>query len=256
MTQAQAQTGTTRQPTADAERRLDSTTLWWRDQARASMGAKYAEKTIDSDSEWDAIVASGRVDLDRALKDVGFRTGPDLDAVEIACGLARLTVHLSRHYRSVLGLDISPQVIAEAKQLCRAPNVSFAVSSGFDILPDVRDRFDVVLCAETFHHLAPGLVRDYFRDAFRILKPGGQVAIHVNVDQPRRLTRLAGLVRQVLFALGVKSWRGFPTDPGFARHYHREDWVVRVMSEIGFESVRRKVGSDKQAWFLGEKPLG
>jgi SAM-dependent methyltransferase len=233
---------------------LDATTLWWRDHARDAMGARYAEKTVESGSEWDAVVASGRADLMRALVEVGFRTGPDLDAVEIACGLARLTVHLGDHYRSVLGLDISPQVVAEATRLCQAANVTFAVSSGYDILPDARDRYDVVLCAETFHHLSPKLVHDYCQDALRILKPGGQLAVHVNVDQPRPLTRVARVVRTVMHRLGVATWRGFPTDPGFARQYHRSDWVVRTLNELGFDNVRRKVESDRQAWFLAEKP--
>lgn len=244
----------TKLASSTTEAAVDDSTRWWRDQARVTMGSRYATTVVGTDSAWEAIVETGRRDLERAIRTVAFRTGKELNALEIGCGVARLTANLAVHYRTVLGLDISPDVIGEARQMCTAPNVSFEVSSGVDLLPDRRDDFDVILSAETFHHLAPALVQRYVNDAFRLLKPGGQLAVHVNVSRPRRFTPAATALRTFLFRLGVKVWRRWPTDPAFGRQYHRSDWVLSVLADAGFERPRRAGESDRQAWFLAEKP--
>lgn len=233
---------------------IDQSTRWWRDEARRTMGSRYSTTVVDTDSAWTAIIESGRRDLERAIRSVGFRTGTHLDAVEIGCGVARLTANLADHYRTVVGLDISPDVIDEARRSCRAANVRFEVSSGVDMLPGQHDCFDVVLSAETFHHLAPALVRRYMQDAFRVLRPGGQFAVHVNVARPGRWTWLSTRIRTTLFRLGVKVWRRWPTDPAFGRQYHRAEWVIDSLAQAGFQNARQAGESDRQAWFLAEKP--
>ncbi|MCA3178832.1 MAG: class I SAM-dependent methyltransferase [Burkholderiaceae bacterium] len=249
-----------RTPRADADNAArrpdapDASTIWWRENAYAEMGARYAEKTIDAASDWASIVESGRRDIERAIAVVDFRVGLGLDALEVGCGLARLTANLGTRYRTVHALDISPEVVDEARRRCTADNVTFGVSSGVDLLPGESSRFDVVLSAETFHHVSPPILRAYFRDAFRLLRPGGQFAAHINVDQPKGTTRAATAVRSLLHRLGVKSWRGWPTNPAFGRQYHSAEWVLRELAEAGLRDARQRGDSDRQAWFLAEKP--
>ena len=234
---------------------IDESTRWWRDNARETMGSLYAEHTVGAGAGWESIAESGRADVARAIEHGGLRIGPDLDLVEIGCGVARLTAGLAAHYRSVRALDISAQVIAEAKARCPEPNVSFEVSSGRDILPGDRACCDVVFSAETFHHVQWPIVQRYVTDSFRILRANGELLLHLNVARPAAFTRLTSLVRRGLHYGGVRMWRGWPTDPGFGRQFHKPEALLAVLRSAGFVDVERRGQSDRQAWFFGRKPV-
>jgi ubiquinone/menaquinone biosynthesis C-methylase UbiE len=217
------------------------------------MGSLYAEHTVGVAADWEAIAESGRADVARAIQEGGLRTGSNLDLVEIGCGVARLTSSLAPHYRAVRALDLSTHVISEARIRCPHPNVSFEVSSGRDILPGEAACCDVVFSAETFHHVQWATVQRYLADSFRILRKNGEVLLHVNVAPPRAVTRLMSLVRRLLHHCGVKMWRGWPTDPGFGRQFHRAEALLLAMRSAGFVDVERRGRSDRQAWFFGRK---
>lgn len=233
------------------DKEVDSTTRWWRDRARDDMGGRYAERTAAADAGWDAIVASGAEDMGRMAPN--FRHGTDLDVLEIGCGVGRLSANLAPLFRSVLAVDIAEGVVAEAAANCRSANIEFAVIDGVQLLPG-NDRFDVVFSAETFHHIQPPVFQQYLHDSFRLLRPRGQVALHVNVESNTALARIGQLVRRLLWLAGVSSWRGWPTHPGFRRQHYRHADVLRMMSAAGFVDPRSVGSNDRQMMFLAEKP--
>ena len=51
-------------------------------------------------------------------------------------------------------------------------------------------------------------------------------------------TRLSYRVRDVLFACGVKQWRGWPTSPGFRRIGFRRDWIEQQLATCGLNVER------------------
>src|SRR5436309_6025882 len=61
--------------------------------------------------------AEGEVDLDRVLESVGARIEPSDAAVEIGCGLGRLTRAIAARARSVTGIDVSEEMLTRARQL-------------------------------------------------------------------------------------------------------------------------------------------
>ena len=101
----------------------------------------------------------------------------DGDVLDLGCGIGRVAAAL-RRARSVLGLDISPEMIAEARR--RHGNDSrlrFAVTDGQGIA-GAEGAFDLVLAVDSFPYLvAAGVAERHATDAARVLRPGGTVAI-------------------------------------------------------------------------------
>jgi len=77
-------------------------------------------------------------------------------AVDFGCGVGRLTFPLARHYDTVYGYDISPEMIKMAgkyttKSRCPKGNVRFNVSSGGLQIGD--SRADLTLCIGVLQHI-------------------------------------------------------------------------------------------------------
>ena len=133
--------------------------------------------------------------------------GADRTALDLGCGIGRLAEALAPQMRHVTGIDISPAMIAHARERCAAlANVSLRVSSGRDLSEFGAEDFDLIVAADVFPYLVqvgPEVVAAHIRDAARVLRPGGSLVI-LNLsyrDDPARdlaevqdLAREAGLI--------------------------------------------------------------
>ena len=231
----------------------DVALAWWRDCA-ASVGARAMDCTLDTRSAWDAVLASGRHDVHEAFVATEMKTGPTLSLVEIGCGLGRLTFNLAEYYRRVMGVDVSPGLLEEAAAHNDRQNVRFALGDGRTVLPHSQGEWDVVFSAEVFHHLDAKILASYVRDAFRLLRPGGQFVFQINVAPVTWRTRLAGTVRTLLHYVGKKTWRGWPTAPGFRRKCHPVALLKRWLTDTGFSIERLVDRKPSQTWVVAVKP--
>jgi 2-polyprenyl-3-methyl-5-hydroxy-6-metoxy-1,4-benzoquinol methylase len=96
-------------------------------------------------------------------------------ALDIGCGAGLLARALSGRCEKVIGIDLSPGMIAEAeKRAADHDNVSFATAEMMGWTPPAR--FDFIASVATLHHLplAPALAR-----SAGWLNPGG---VFVNID--------------------------------------------------------------------------
>ena len=101
---------------------------------------------------------------------------PRLDVLEIGCGTGLNTRYLAEHCRSVLALDFSAGMLERARANVSAPNVRFAEN-------DIRARWnvddssvDLIVCTLVLEHVED--LRRVFREAARVLRPGGRFFIY------------------------------------------------------------------------------
>lgn len=93
-------------------------------------------------------------------------------ALDAACGTGRHAEYLARRGHRVLGVDTSPEMLAQARR--RVPRAGLALGE-LHRLPAADESIDVVVCALALVHLrALGPVLAEFT---RVLRPGGQLVI-------------------------------------------------------------------------------
>jgi SAM-dependent methyltransferase len=106
--------------------------------------------------------------------------GTDRVALDIGCGIGRIERALAKRLRHIIGIDLSPAMIAEAKRRSAGvANVDFLLCNGRE-LPLFPAAFDLILAIDSFPCMvavAPEIAERYIRDAARLLRPGGSLAI-------------------------------------------------------------------------------
>jgi 2-polyprenyl-3-methyl-5-hydroxy-6-metoxy-1,4-benzoquinol methylase len=94
--------------------------------------------------------------------------------LDLGCGSGEVVVPLAKRGGEVVGIDISPELIALAEEHIRRAKVSatLRVASAYDTgLPD--ESVDVVLCISVLHHLDLPAVREEIR---RVLRKGAYLS--------------------------------------------------------------------------------
>jgi predicted TPR repeat methyltransferase len=135
-----------------------------------------------------ALYALGNPDLLQAATDEAVALlrgwgllGADRMVLDLGCGIGRFTAALSPHVRHVTGLDVSPEMIARARDRCEGlPNVSLDVANGHDFRTIAGESMDLILAADVFPYLVLAgspVVERHLDDAARTLKPGGALVV-------------------------------------------------------------------------------
>lgn len=225
---------------------------WW-NKSLDEVGVHSMDKLVSADAHWSTVVQSGRDDLARALSITGMSTSLDWSVIEIGCGLGRMSQALSDYFGCVIGLDIAPRLIEEARRRNESSRITFEVADGVHLKPQSVSQCDTIFSYEVFYYIPAVALRKYFQDASRLLRPGGQFVFQVNMAPVSLKTRLSFLLRRSLYACGVKHWRGWPTGAGYRRYYHSANWLHRTLAECGF-CVKQIAGPTlRQTWVVAEK---
>jgi cyclopropane fatty-acyl-phospholipid synthase-like methyltransferase len=227
---------------------------WWQRSWRET-GAQSMDKLLPRHCEWEDVLAVGRADLERGLRFTQLKPGREQTVVEIGCGVGRMCQALADHFGRVVGVDIAPALLEEARRQNRHPHVSFELLDGPRLQLKSVSQVDVVFSYEVLYLLPPELVYSYFRDAFQLLKPDGVFVFQLNLHPMTWKTHVARAVRHALHRVGVKFWHGWPTSPDFRRYPYRQADVCRNLKAAGFQVVRVAGDSLKQTWFVARPDL-
>ena len=110
-----------------------------------------------------------------------FLSRPEADVLDLGCGFGRVAAALAPRCRSVLGLDVSAGMIAEARRrFGHVANARFEQTGGQDLAALADAAFDLVLAIDSFPYLVqagPAVVGQHLADARRVLRQGGALAI-------------------------------------------------------------------------------
>ena len=124
-----------------------------------------------------ALLAAATAEVVATLVGWGL-LGGNRDALDLGCGMGRFAEAMAPHLRSVLGLDLSAGMIAEARRRSRNANVRFAVGTGRDLAGVADASVDLVLAADVFPYLVEaGLADGHVAEMARVLRPGGAAAV-------------------------------------------------------------------------------
>lgn len=123
----------------------------------------------------------------RLLGDVRGKT-----VLDLGCGTGENTIPLIERGAVVIGMDISPDLVAIAQRRLREANLeaSISVGSAYETgLPD--ESVDVIFCMALIHHLDIQRVR---HEMWRILRKNGVIIL----EEPIRFSKWYGWLRGLL----------------------------------------------------------
>jgi FkbM family methyltransferase len=124
----------------------------------------------------DEFLATGQIEIDSqlaALASAGFPMRRDL-AIDFGCGAGRLSRALAGHFGRVIGLDVSPSMIAAARRLnADVANVEFRENRGAKLAGIEDASVDLVFSHITLQHIPTTLALGYVEEFLRVLAPGG-----------------------------------------------------------------------------------
>jgi ubiquinone/menaquinone biosynthesis C-methylase UbiE len=105
----------------------------------------------------------------------GSRSPLDLKVLEIGCGVGRMTRMLARIFGHVTALDISEEMLRQARtNLKDLDNVTLVLGDGCSLSGQEPEEFDFAFSFIVFQHVPSyEIIRSYCRDVFRVLKPYG-----------------------------------------------------------------------------------
>jgi SAM-dependent methyltransferase len=131
--------------------------------------------------------------LDRAMLAAFAELVQDAEAgpvADIGCGTGRTTAYLHDLGLAVSGIDLSPQMVAAARQA--HPGLRFEVGSMLDLdLPD--GGLGGILAWYSTIHIPDERLPDVFAEFRRVLAPGGYLLLAFQVgDEPLHLTEALG----------------------------------------------------------------
>jgi len=168
--------------------------------------------------------------------------GKSEQALDICCGTGDLIVRLAKGGGRVVGVDMNGAMLNVARRRLAKRNIGQSRLYQADALqlPFGDGQFDVVTIAYGLRNLADH--KTGLKEIFRVLKPGGRLAILDFGKPPNRFVR--GLYYQYLrWALPIFGWLfcGRPSAYayilGSLEKYPDQGGVREMLSEIGFSSV-------------------
>jgi ubiquinone/menaquinone biosynthesis C-methylase UbiE len=112
--------------------------------------------------------------------------------VDLGCGTGENLIPLVERGARVIGMDISPDLIAIAEKRLNDANLQASVSAGDAYNTGLSDEsVDIIFCAALIHHLDINLVRD---EMWRILRKGGFIVLKEPIRFSKGYARLRGLL--------------------------------------------------------------
>lgn len=157
--------------------------------ARAKENARYYVNTATSQWTDEEFFASGQQTVaDEILTDlVNICQGKppqDMRVLEIGCGAGRVTRALSNLFGEVHGVDVSGEMIRQAKlALADRPNAFVYQNNGQDMAVVPPLLFDFAFSSIVFQHIpSRAIIENYVREVNRLLRPGALFKFQVQGD--------------------------------------------------------------------------
>ena len=183
---------------------------------------------VNTNQVWGWGTPAGKLRAERRAQLIakGADLKPGMKVLEIGCGTGNFTERFAEYGSSLLALDISPDLLDEArKRSFPKYNVTFLLKRFEDC--DKEGPFDAVIGSSILHHLN---IDESLQKIFDFLKPGGVISFaEPNLRNPQVFLERAFRFIRPLF------WYVSPDEIAFIRHK-----LERSLKQIGFSDVSVK----------------
>lgn len=158
----------------------------------------------------DEFFATGVSDVERMLAVAATLGHPEARSValDFGCGVGRLTRALAAHFERCYGVDISNEMIAQARELNSAVgNCEFLVNDADRLTTFDDASVDLLLTQWVLQHLpTQELITSYLSDFLRVLRPGGLLVfqLRTHLTGKHRL-QLGRRIYAPLRAIGISE---------------------------------------------------
>lgn len=197
------------------------------EKSRAQYGRQAAGYTISQGH-------AGGSDLAMLVEGLGL-TGSER-VLDVATGTGHTALAAAKHAAHVTGLDLTPEMLAEARRLAAdrglEPKVDW-VEGDAHALPFTDHQFDVVTVRRAPHHFADA--RRALAEMGRVVKPGGLLGF---VDQVSPEESAGYTLIEAMEKL---------RDPSHVRAYPPSQWM-EIFEQTGWEVLSAQVQSDERSF--------
>lgn len=181
--------------------------------------------------------------------------------LDLGCGTGSTTLLLKQTFPNaeVIGLDLSPYMLAVAETKAKQAGLDIKFYHGLAEKTDYfePESFDLVSASLLFHETPPEIAIAIGREAFRLLKAGGQVMI---LDGHQQLLRQTPWLMEIFeepylkeYAVNsVDAWLG---SAGFGEVHSKDLWWINQVS-LGLKPIVNKSSEINLKWEPQENPGG
>ena len=140
-------------------------------------------------------------------------------ACDLGCGPGQIARHLRGRGMEVVGVDLSPGMLAAARRL--NPGIAF-VRADMRALPFADDAIGGMAAFYAIIHIPRRELATVLSEMRRVLRPGGVLLLAFHIGDE---------------TVHLEEWWGTPVSVDF--HFFPPDAIARVLEELGFTIVER-----------------
>lgn len=190
----------------------------------------------------EAFWAEGERSLECLLDGLGVHPRADQIVVDIGCGLGRLTRPLAERTAHVYAIDVSGEMLSEARRLNpQLQNVEWIHGDGATLRPIPDGAADLCISHVVFRHIPdPQITLGYVREMGRVLRAGGLAAFEFSNDPASHRHRKLALRDRVRARLG-RAPQGVGDRAWLGSHLELAD--LRGVAEAAGMEVQRVHGA-------------
>ena len=178
--------------------------------------------------------------LDRLWRRCAVR-GLSGKVLDVACGTGDMVCELQKQGCSVVGIDLSEEMLSIARQ--KAPAATCLIADA-EQLPFEDGTFDAVTCAfgvRNFVHLEAGL-----KEMLRVLRPDGKMVVLELATPDSKLIRpFYNLYsKQIIPCLGqhiADNREAYTYLPGSIERFPKGESFIRIVESLGTSVAERKL---------------